>query len=86
MKFLKNFISISRNYDFVVLDLAQGITRQTSDLALLADRTIVVTSPDDLMSGYASVRACFSRFAQLEANLFKKSRGTRLDNSLGRLS
>ena len=75
MRFLKNFISISRDYDFVVLDLAPGINRQTIDLALLADRTIIVTSPNDLMSGYASVRGCFSRFAYLEAKLFKRIDG-----------
>jgi MinD-like ATPase involved in chromosome partitioning or flagellar assembly len=75
MKFLKNFISTSRNYDFVVLDLPPGINRQTIDLALLADRTIVVTSPNDLMSGYASVRGCFSRFTNLEATLFKRIEG-----------
>ena len=75
MKFLRSFICISRNYDFVLLDLAPGINRQTIDLALLADRTIIVTSPNDLMSGYASVRGCFSRFTQLEADLFKRLEG-----------
>ena len=75
MKFLRNFVSISRNYDFVLLDLPPGISRQTIDLAILADRTIIVTSPNDLLSGYASVRGCFSRFTHLEATLFNRVEG-----------
>ena len=71
MKFLRNFIGVSRKFDFVMLDLASGIRRQTIDFALLADRTIVVTHPVDLMSAYGSVRGCFSRFIQLEATLFQ---------------
>ena len=75
MKFLRNFIGVSRKFDFVVLDLASGIRRQAIDFALLADRTIVVTSPVDLMSAYGSVRGCFSRFIQLEATLFQRIDG-----------
>jgi flagellar biosynthesis protein FlhG len=75
MKFLRNFTGISRNFDFVVLDLASGINRQTIDFALLAEKTIIVTSPNDLTSAYGSIRACFSRFAQLEATLFRRIEG-----------
>jgi flagellar biosynthesis protein FlhG len=75
MKFLRSFIKVSRNFDFVVLDLASGINRQTIDFALLAEKTIVVTSPSDLTSAYGAVRACFSRFVQLEATLFRRIEG-----------
>ena len=75
MKFLRSFIGVSRNFDFVVLDLASGINRQTIDFALLAEKTIIVTSPNDLTSAYGSVRACFSRFMQLEVSLFKRIEG-----------
>jgi len=75
MKFLRNFIRISRDFDFVVLDLASGITRQSVDFALLAEKTIVVASPSDLMSAYGSVRACFSRFIQIESRLCERMEG-----------
>lgn len=75
MRFLRNFIKISRDFDFVVLDLASGITRQVLDFALLAERTMVVGCPNDLISAYGTVRACFSRFIQLESRLYKKIKG-----------
>ena len=34
MKFLRSFIRVSRNFDFVLLDLASGINRQEIDFAL----------------------------------------------------
>ncbi len=75
MRFLKSFIKISREFDFVVLDLASGITRQVTDFAMLADKIVVVASPNDLTSAYGSVRACFSRFIQLESRLCKRIEG-----------
>jgi flagellar biosynthesis protein FlhG len=75
MRFLKRFIKISKAFDFVILDLASGITRQVVDFALLAERTVVVASPHDLISAYASVRACFSRFIQLENRLLTRLEG-----------
>jgi MinD-like ATPase involved in chromosome partitioning or flagellar assembly len=72
MRFLRSFLRISRHFDYIILDLASGINFQSIDFALLADKTIVVTSPDDLISGYGSVRACFFRFRQLEMGLYKR--------------
>ncbi len=75
MRFLRSFIEISRHFDYVVLDLASGINRQSIDFALLAEKTIVVISSNDLISGYGSVKACFSRFKQLEVGLYKRIEG-----------
>jgi flagellar biosynthesis protein FlhG len=75
MRFLNSFIEISRDFDYVVLDLASGINRLAVDFALLAEKTIVVTPSNNLMSGYGSVRACFSRFKQLEIGLYKRIKG-----------
>jgi len=75
MRFLNSFIEISRDFDYVVLDLASGINRLAVDFALLAEKTIVVTPSNNLMSGYGSVRACFSRFKQLEIGLYKRIEG-----------
>jgi MinD-like ATPase involved in chromosome partitioning or flagellar assembly len=75
MKFLRNFIRISRDFDYVVVDLASGISRQTLDFALLAEKSIIVGTPNDLMSAYGSVRACFSRFVQIERRLSERIEG-----------
>lgn len=75
MKFLRSFVGASGRFDFVVFDLASGIRRQALDFALFADRTIIVTSPDDLMSAYGSARACLFRFMELETTLFQRIDG-----------
>jgi MinD-like ATPase involved in chromosome partitioning or flagellar assembly len=77
MRFLRGFIDVTRHFDYVVLDLASGINRQSVDFALLAEKTIVVTSPNDLVSAYGSVKACFSRFTQLETALRGRIEGYR---------
>ena len=77
LRFLRNFLEVSMNFDYVVLDLGSGINRQSIDFALLAEKTIIVTSPKDLMSGYGSVKACFSRFKQLEVGLYGRMDGYR---------
>ena len=74
-RFLRSFIDVSRHFDYVVLDLASGISYQSIDFALLADKAIVVTPSNDLMSGYGSVKACFSRFTELETGLSRRVDG-----------
>jgi len=74
-RFLRSFIDVSRYFDYVLLDLASGISYQSIDFALLADKVIVVTPSNDLMSGYGSVKACFSRFTELETGLSKRVNG-----------
>jgi flagellar biosynthesis protein FlhG len=75
IRFLRSFVKISREFDFVVLDLSSGITRQVVDFALIADRAVVVTSPNDLISAFGWVQAAFSRFVQLETRLSKRLEG-----------
>lgn len=77
MKFLRSFIGVSRKFDFIVLDLASGINRQAIDFALFAEKTIIVTSPNDLISAYGSVRGCHSRFSQLEVSILRRIEGYR---------
>jgi len=69
IRFIKHFISVSQGYDFTVFDLGAGITRVTLDFALAADYTIILTTPQDVISGYACTRAGFYRFKQTEENL-----------------
>jgi MinD-like ATPase involved in chromosome partitioning or flagellar assembly len=42
------------------------------DFALAADHTIIVTTPQDFISGYACTKAGFSRFKEIEERLAKR--------------
>ena len=63
---------VSRRYQFVIFDLGAGISRTVIDFALAADHTIIVTTPQNVISGYACARAIFSRFKEIEDGLEKK--------------
>jgi flagellar biosynthesis protein FlhG len=69
VRFIKHFIKVSYSYDFAVFDLGAGISRMTLDFALAADHTIILTTPQDVISGYACTRAGFYRFKQNEESL-----------------
>ncbi len=68
-RFIKHFNDISQGYDFAVFDLGAGISRTVLDFALVADRTVIVTTPQDLISGYGCAKASFSRFKEIEERL-----------------
>jgi flagellar biosynthesis protein FlhG len=69
IKFINKFKHISSNYDITIFDLGAGISRTVIDIALAADHTVIVTTPRDLISGYACAKAAFSRFKEIERNL-----------------
>ena len=69
IKFINHFKKISQGYDFAVFDLGAGIARTILDFALGADRTVIVTTPQDLISGYACAKASFVRFKEIEERL-----------------
>lgn len=72
MKFIRHFKKVSLAYDFAIFDLGAGIARTVLDFALGADYTIIVTTPQDLISGYACAKASFFRFKELEERLQRK--------------
>jgi len=72
LKFIRHFRRVSEGYDFAVLDLGAGIARTVLDFALGADRTVIVTTPQDLISGYACAKASFVRFKEIEERLEEK--------------
>lgn len=72
IKFIRHFKKIGQRYEFVIFDLGAGISRTVMDFALAADHTIVVTTPQDIISGYACARAIFSRFKEIEDGLENK--------------
>ncbi|NVM20396.1 MAG: AAA family ATPase [Desulfobacterales bacterium] len=69
VKFISHFKNTSQGYDFAVFDLGAGIARTVLDFALGADRTVIVTTPQDLISGYACAKASFCRFKELEEKI-----------------
>jgi flagellar biosynthesis protein FlhG len=72
VKFIKHFRKISQRYEFAIFDLGAGISRMVMDFALAADHTIIVTTPQDFISGYACTKAGFSRFKEIEERLEEK--------------
>ncbi len=72
VKFINHFRKISQRYEFAIFDLGAGISRMVMDFALAADHTIIVTTPQDFISGYACTKAGFSRFKEIEERLAEK--------------
>ena len=54
-------------YDIVLLDLGAGISRDVIDFSLLADESVIITTPKDFISGYAAGKAAFSRFIEIQS-------------------
>ncbi len=69
IKFVRHFRNISMIYDFIIFDLGAGISRTVLDFALAADRTVIVTTPQDIISAYACAKAGFFRFKEIEERL-----------------
>jgi flagellar biosynthesis protein FlhG len=72
LKFIRNFQEVSKNYDIVIFDLGAGIDDSVLDFALAANEVIILTTPQDIVSGYACLKACFFRFKDIETKLEKK--------------
>ncbi len=72
IRFLNHFKKISQKYKFVIFDLGAGISRTVLDFALAADHTVILTTPQDIISGYACTKAGFSRFKEIEEKLEEK--------------
>lgn len=66
LRFLKNFNSVSRMFDVVLLDLGAGIHHNVLDFALAADEMLIVTTPTELLSALGCVRAAFARHRIVE--------------------
>lgn len=71
-KFIRNFRSISQNYDFTIFDLSAGITTTVLDFALASDEIIIITTPQDIIAGYACIKASFQQFKAIEEKLMEK--------------
>ena len=66
-RFFREITKISSNYDVVLLDLGAGISRDVIDFSLLADESVIITTPKDFISGYAAGKAAFTRFMEIQS-------------------
>jgi len=71
-KFIKSFRRISERYDYTIFDLSAGITTSVLDFALASDEIIIVTTPQDIIAGYACIKASFQQFKAIEEKLMEK--------------
>ncbi|MCD6569288.1 MAG: AAA family ATPase [Deltaproteobacteria bacterium] len=74
-KFIRHFREVSKDYDFTIFDLSAGISMVVMDFALATDEIIIVTTPQDIIAGYACIKASFHRFKSIEEKLIKKVEG-----------
>jgi flagellar biosynthesis protein FlhG len=74
-RFMKHFNKVSQDYDIAVFDLGAGIACTVLDFALGVEHTVIVTTPQDIISGYACAKAAFSRFKEIEERLEERLAG-----------
>lgn len=72
LKFIRNFREVSRNYEVVIFDLSAGIDSTVLDFALATNEIIIITTPQDIVAGYACLKASYYRFKELETRLEEK--------------
>lgn len=82
IKFIRAFKAIAQNYEYTILDLGAGIDRITLDFALTADFNAIVTTPEDIQSGYGCAKAAAERLNELELKQRKKDRFYVMTNRL----
>ncbi len=70
LKFMREFEKLRPRYDLIVFDLGAGISRLVLDFALYTDQVMVLTTPLDVVSGYACLKALFFRYKEEK---FKKT-------------
>ncbi len=71
-KFIRGFRKISGDYDFAIFDLSAGISSVVMDFALASDEILIITTPQDIIAGYACIKASFQRFKHIEEQLYQK--------------
>ena len=81
MKFIKAFKKISTEYDYTILDLGAGIERTTLDFGLSADYPIIITTPEDIQSGYGCAKATAVRMHELDERMLKKDSEYQIRNN-----
>ncbi len=60
----------------IIFDLGAGISSRVLDFALVTDEIIILTTPNEIIHGYASLKACWSRFLSMQNNEYFKKRAS----------
>ncbi len=71
-KFIRGFRKVSAPYEFAVFDLSAGISSTVLEFALASDDIVIVTTPQDIIAGYACIKAAFQHFKAIEEKLMAK--------------
>lgn len=70
-KFIKQFRKIAEQYDVTLFDLSAGISAVVLDFAMASEEILIVTTPQDIIAGYACIKASFQRFKTIEEKLLR---------------
>jgi flagellar biosynthesis protein FlhG len=71
-KFIKGFRKVSQPYDYAIFDLSAGISTTVLEFALASDEVVIITTPQDIIAGYACIKASFQHFKTIEEKLMEK--------------
>ena len=71
-RFIKALRHVGSEYDYVIYDLSSGISSTTMDFALAQDYQVIITTPQDIISGYSCIKAAFFRFQEVERAMAKR--------------
>lgn len=76
IRLLRAFDKLVRKggYDDVFFDLGAGIGSRVLDFALVADECIIVSTPQDIVAGYAALKACFTRYQSISSMHYFKGK------------
>lgn len=74
-KFIRSFRRLSTGYDYTIFDLSAGIGTTVLEFALATDEIVVVSTPQDIIAGYACIKAAFQHFKDIEEKLMEKVEG-----------
>lgn len=72
-RFIKHFVSMAEPYDYMLLDLGAGISTAVIDFGLSTDNMIILTTPQDVVSGYGCAKVALLRHAAIQRKLMKKT-------------
>lgn len=65
-RFIEALRQLNDEYDYIIYDLNAGILSATIDFALAQDYQIIIITPQDIIAGYACIKAAFFRFQEVE--------------------
>ncbi len=67
VKFINSYMKLAKQgiFDDIIIDLGASIEKKVIDFALASYRVVIITTPQDIISGYGCLKGSFMRFVQL---------------------